>query len=81
LFSAVRAEHGSLIEDSVILPKVQIGAGARIRRAVIDKRCRIPEGMDIGYDPVHDAKHFHVTAGGITLVTPEMLGQRTHTHR
>jgi len=35
-------------------------------------------GMKIGFDPVEDAKTFHVTAKGITLVTPEMLGQRIH---
>jgi glucose-1-phosphate adenylyltransferase len=34
--------------------------------------------MVIGHDPEEDAKRFHVTAKGITLVTPEMLGQRIH---
>jgi glucose-1-phosphate adenylyltransferase len=78
LFSGVRVEQGSLIEDSVVLPKVQVGAGVVIRRAVIDKRCRIPDGMRIGVDRAADAERFHVTEKGITLVTPEMLGQQVH---
>jgi len=46
-----------------------------LKRGVIDKHCRIPEGMQIGVDPVEDRKHFHVSPKGITLVTAEMLGQ------
>jgi glucose-1-phosphate adenylyltransferase len=62
----------------VILPKADIGEGVHLRRVVVDKHCRIPAGMAIGFDPVADAKRFHVTAKGITLVTAEMLGQRIH---
>ena len=45
---------------------------------VVDKHCHIPAGMSIGFDPAADAKRFHVTAKGITLVTPDMLGQHIH---
>ena len=34
--------------------------------------------MTIGVDPVEDAKRFYVTEKGVTLVTPEMLGQEVH---
>jgi glucose-1-phosphate adenylyltransferase len=34
--------------------------------------------MYIGYDRAEDEKRFHVSAGGVTLVTPDMLGQYTH---
>ena len=78
LFSGVRIEERSLLEDSVILPKVHIGRNVVIKRAVIDKRCRIPDGMRIGVDREGDARRFHVTEKGITLVTPEMLGQQAH---
>jgi glucose-1-phosphate adenylyltransferase len=78
LFSNVHVHSYSTVEDSVILPKVDIGQGARIRRAVIDKNCKIPPGMKIGYDPVEDRKRFYVSEGGITLVTPDMLNQVTH---
>jgi len=78
LFSSVHVHSKAVVEDSVILPKVDIGEGAKLRRVVADKHCRIPPGMKIGFDPIEDTKTFHVTAKGITLVTPEMLGQRIH---
>ncbi|WIM04533.1 MAG: glucose-1-phosphate adenylyltransferase [Candidatus Nitricoxidivorans perseverans] len=81
LFSRVHVHSYAQVEDSVILPKVDIGRGARLRRTVVDKNCRIPDGMAIGFDPEEDRKHFHVTDGGITLVTPEMLGSRIHSIR
>ncbi len=78
LFSSVRVEAGSNIEDSVILPSVQVGRNVSLKRAIIDRRCRIPDGLTIGADREADQRRFHVTRGGITLVTPEMLGQRLH---
>ena len=78
LFSRVHVHSTAVVEDSVILPGVDIGEGARLRRVVVDKHCNIPTGIKIGFDPVADAKRFHVSARGITLVTPEMLGQRIH---
>ena len=78
LFSKVFVHSWTTIEDSVILPSCDIGRHCRIRRAVIDKNCKVPAGMVIGYDPVADRQRFHVTEKGITLVTPEMLGQRIH---
>jgi len=78
LFSRVHVHSFAVVEDSVILPNVDIGRGARLRRVVVDKECRIPAGMEIGFDPVEDAKRFHVSAKGITLVTAEMLGQPVH---
>jgi glucose-1-phosphate adenylyltransferase len=34
--------------------------------------------MSIGIDPVEDAKRFYVSERGVTLVTPDMLGQEIH---
>jgi len=78
LFSNVRVETHALVEDSVVLHNVEIGQGAIIKRAVIDRRCKIPEGLLVGVDAAEDRRRFHVTEKGITLVTPEMLGQRIH---
>jgi len=75
LFSSVQVESRSLVEDSVILPQVAIGERVVIKRAVIDRGCRIPDGSVIGVDPETDRRRFHVTEGGVTLVTPGMLGQ------
>ncbi len=78
LFSNVRVHSYAEVVDSVVLPNVDIGRNARIRRAVIDKGCRIPPGTVIGEDPDEDARRFHVTEGGVVLVSPDMLGQRLH---
>ena len=58
---------------SVLLPESQIGRGARVTRAVIDRGCVIPDGMVIGEDAVLDAQRFYRSENGITLVTRGML--------
>ena len=73
LFTNVRVYNHSRIEDSVILPSVEIGPSAIVRNAIIDKRCVVPEGMEIGIDPEADRRRFHVTEKGRVLVVPEML--------
>lgn len=73
LFSDVRANSYSLVEDSVVLPKAVIGRKARIRRAIIDQGCEIPPGLVVGEDEEADARRFHRTEGGVTLVTVPML--------
>ena len=78
LFSNVRVDSYSNLEDSVILPDVDIGPNVTLKRVVVDKGCKIPAGMVVGVDPVEDAKRFYVTEKGITLITPEMLGQYIH---
>jgi glucose-1-phosphate adenylyltransferase len=75
LFTNVRVHNHCRVEDSVILPGCEIGPDAVIRNAILDKHCRIPEGMRIGVDPAEDAARFHVTEKGRVLVVPEMLGQ------
>jgi len=66
------------IEDSVILPNAELGPAAVVKNAVIDKYCRIPQGMRIGVNLDEDRKRFHVTDKGRVLVVPEMLGQGVH---
>ena len=78
LFSNVRVHSYSTVEDSVILGNVDIGRNAVVRRAVIDKYCRIPEGTRIGAEDHDLDKRFHVSPQGVTLVTPEMLGHAFH---
>ncbi|MBK1691033.1 glucose-1-phosphate adenylyltransferase [Ectothiorhodospira mobilis] len=74
LFSNVTVNSYARLTDSVVLPDVDIGRHCSIHRAVIDQGCRIPEGTTIGQDPREDAKRFYVSEGGVTVVTPEMLG-------
>ena len=68
-----------LVEDSVILPEVNIGERCHIRRAIIDRGAQIPAGTTIGLDQEADRERgFRVTDSGLTLVTPDMLGQKLH---
>jgi len=78
LFSNVRVEKHSLVEDSVILPDVSIAPNCILRNAVVDRGCNIPANTTIGEDPAQDRKRFRVTNNGVVLVTPEMLGQELH---
>jgi glucose-1-phosphate adenylyltransferase len=81
LFSNVRVKEGAYLEEAVVLPDVTIGEGAVLKQVVIDKGCKIPPGMSIGVNRAEDEKLFHITSRGVTLVTPEMLGQMFHHFR
>ncbi len=78
LFSNVKVNSFSQLKHAVVLPDVEIGRNCRIQNAVIDKGCKIPPDTVIGEDPAKDAESFHVSPGGVVLVTPEMLGQELH---
>jgi len=79
LFSNVNARSYSAIDQSVILPEVTINRHCKIKRAIIDVGCEIPAGMEIGINENKDrAAGFRVTENGITLVTPDHLGQLRH---
>jgi len=79
LFSSVKVHSFAKVNESVVLPEVDIGRHCRIKRAIIDRGCHLPKGTIIGEDPEEDAKRFRVTSHGIVLVTPDMLGQKPKT--
>ena len=78
LFSNVHVHDYCTIEDSVVLPNVDVGRRTVLRKTVVDKHCRLPPGFAAGLDPDEDRRRFHVTARGVTLIVPEMLGQHVH---
>ncbi|MDV8148228.1 glucose-1-phosphate adenylyltransferase [Arthrobacter sp. B10-11] len=60
----------SRVVDSVLMDKVQIGEGAVVHRAIIDKNVKVPAGAAIGLDPERDrARGFKVTDSGITVLS------------
>ncbi len=73
LFFHVHVDERSEINRSVLLPHVCVGRRCRIRRAIVDEGCVIPDGVVIGEDPDEDRRRFHISAGGVVLVTAEML--------
>ena len=78
LFSNVVLHAGASLHDCVVLPDVEVGKNCRLRKVVVDKSCRIPDGTVIGEDPEADAERFYVSPEGVVLVIPEMLGDRRH---
>lgn len=78
LFSNVHVHSYANIEDSVILAGADIGRNVVLKRAIVEKYCRLPEGFVAGVDTEADRKRFHVTERGVTLIVPEMLGQQVH---
>jgi glucose-1-phosphate adenylyltransferase len=76
LFSNVHVHSYCDIEDCVILPGVDVGRGVVLKRVVVDGHCALPPGLIAGVDPVDDARRFHISAKGVTLITAEMLGQQ-----
>jgi glucose-1-phosphate adenylyltransferase len=73
LFSSVHVHEGTELLRAVVLPEAHIGKKCRISRAIIDKRCRIPDHTVIGEDHADDARRFTVTEEGIVLVCPHMF--------
>ena len=61
------------------MPGVEIHRDSKIHRTIIDTGCVIPKGSEIGLNREADeANGFRVTDNGITLVTPDALGQNLH---
>ena len=79
LFSRCVTNPFSSVQDSVLLPGVEIGENCRINNCIIDAGAKIENGTVIGENPDDDrARGFRVTKAGHTLVTPDMLGQQLH---
>ena len=63
------AGGGSTITDSVLFDYVNVGAGARVHRAILDKNVMLEDGATVGVDRERDlARGFTVTDSGITVV-------------
>ena len=75
LFTDTRVNSYCVVEDSVILPGVDVARRCRLRRAIVAAGCRVPEGLVAGEDAAEDSRRFHRTEGGITLITQDMLAR------
>jgi glucose-1-phosphate adenylyltransferase len=73
LFTGVRINSFSDVENAVILPYVEIGRNVTLRNVVVDRGVTIPEGLVVGEDPELDATRFRRTAKGICLITQSMI--------
>lgn len=75
LFTGVRVNSYSQLEEAVVLPECQIGRRARLSKVVLDRGVVIPEGLVVGDDPKLDASRFRRTDAGVCLITQAMIDQ------
>ena len=73
LFTGVRVNSFTSMEEAVVLPYVEVGRHAELNRVVIDRGVTIPEGLVVGRDPELDARRFRRTANGVCLITQPMI--------
>lgn len=75
LFTGVRVNSYSELNEAVVLPRCNIARGVRLSKVVVDARCELPEGLVVGEDPEFDTKWFRRTEGGVTLITQPMINK------
>jgi glucose-1-phosphate adenylyltransferase len=56
------------LEGCVVFEDVAVGRHAKIRRAIIDKEVKIPDGERIGFDLDRDRQRFTVTDTGVVVI-------------
>jgi glucose-1-phosphate adenylyltransferase len=73
LFTGVRVNSFSSVENAVILRYVDIGRGVRLTDVVVDRGVKLPAGLVVGEDPEADAARFRRTERGVCLITQAMI--------
>jgi glucose-1-phosphate adenylyltransferase len=61
-------DHDAHLTDSIIMEGVHVGAGARLRRCIIDKNVVIPDWARIGLDAEADGERFTISPSGVVVV-------------
>jgi glucose-1-phosphate adenylyltransferase len=68
LSPGVRLHSYAEVEDSVLMPGVDVGRGAIVRRAIVDKNVRVAPAAQIGVDPAADRERFVVSDNGVVVI-------------
>ena len=68
LSPGVRAHSYAEVSGSVLMHGVEVGRGAVVRNAIVDKNVRIAPGAQIGVDPAADRERFLISPGGIVVI-------------
>ncbi len=61
------------VSDSILFPNVDVGRGAKVHRAIVEKGVQIPAGFEIGFDLEKDSKLFSVTEDGIVVIPKDTI--------
>jgi len=62
-------ESDAELEDCIVMDYSRIGRGARLRRTIVERHNDIAPGETIGFDAARDAERYHVTPGGVAVVS------------
>jgi glucose-1-phosphate adenylyltransferase len=60
--------HGSVIENSILIGKITVGANCHIKNTIIDKNVIIHDNQTIGFDTSKDAGIATISKGGIRVI-------------
>jgi glucose-1-phosphate adenylyltransferase len=64
----VSVHTGALVEGCVLMDGVDVGRGAVVRNAIIDKNVIVPPRAEVGVDVEGDRRRYHVSTGGIAAI-------------
>jgi glucose-1-phosphate adenylyltransferase len=68
LSNRVRVEEHSQLDECIVMRGAQVGRHCKLKRVIVDKWNKLPDGTVIGYDPEADKKRFAVSQTGIVVV-------------
>ncbi len=77
----ITIEHGVSLDECIILDGAVIGAKSRLRRVIVDRFNRIPEGTSIGFDLAVDRKRFQVGRSGLVVLPQRHTTDRASLYR
>jgi glucose-1-phosphate adenylyltransferase len=66
--SGVIIEDDVSIENCLIMDRVILKRGCRLKKAIVDKMNVIGEGEEIGFDPAKDRFRCHIDSSGIAII-------------
>jgi len=73
LSPGVRINSYAEVNESILLHNVVVGMRAKVKKAIIDKNVRVPDGMKIGFDLEKDRKKFFVSEEGVVVIPKDTV--------
>lgn len=68
LSNVVYVDEHSELDECILLRGASIGKRCKLKRVIVDKWNKVPDGEVIGYDLERDKQRFHVSSSGIVVV-------------
>jgi glucose-1-phosphate adenylyltransferase len=68
LSPGVHLHSYSAVESSILMHGVDVGRGAIVRKAILDKNVCVEADAQVGVDEERDRERFVVSAGGVVVI-------------